>query len=177
MEAISSASSGRQTREPLAPGYALVSIRPGTTDGKIDVWRMRIRSVMPDAPTNGARSQSGARPAGLADGRWLEDFAPLSAAEQQLVEACATGEWCRFGEAPPREANPALVIRAVLLRFLLLGGDELHRSTRPAFSWRALGSRALSGCRIARSITVSTFFIAGSTGRYTRSMRACDRLI
>jgi hypothetical protein len=74
-----------------------------------------------------------ARPAHLAHGRWLDDLeaeAPLSAAENALIAACAKGEdwepegW--DGETPPAAPTDANTIRASLIRFLLLGGDAEH---------------------------------------------------
>jgi hypothetical protein len=73
------------------------------------------------------------RPAHLAHGRWLgdlEDEAPLSDAEKALVAACAKGEaWQPVGwdgKTRPNEPNEANTIRASLIRFLLLGGDDNH---------------------------------------------------
>ena len=86
-----------------------------------------VRARKPPAP------RKPKRPANLAHGRWLgdlEDEAPLSDAEKALVAACAKGEaWLRepsAGESPPKAATPANIIRAALIRFLLLGGDAKH---------------------------------------------------
>lgn len=70
-----------------------------------------------------------ARPKGLAHGRWLGDFPKLSAAEKRLVECCWRGEvWEPEGwnGERPEAATAANTIRAELIRFLALGGDELH---------------------------------------------------
>lgn len=69
------------------------------------------------------------RPKGLARGRWLGDFPRLSAAERRLVECCARGEvWKPDGwdGKRPETPNAANTIRAELIRFLALGGDEAH---------------------------------------------------
>jgi hypothetical protein len=70
-----------------------------------------------------------ARPNGLALGRWLGDFPNLSPAEKRLVDCCARGEAWEpkpWNGERPEKATAANTIRAVLIRFLALGGDELH---------------------------------------------------
>ncbi|MBI1418994.1 MAG: hypothetical protein GC146_17430 [Limimaricola sp.] len=60
--------------------------------------------------------------------RTLSDAGPLSAAEQQLVDACKAGETCTLGDGTrPEGPDPARTIRADLLRFLILGGDDACR--------------------------------------------------
>jgi hypothetical protein len=79
------------------------------------------------APKRPARKP--ARPKGLAQGRWLGDFLDLSAAERRLVECCARGEeWMPEGcdGERPEAATPGNTIRAELIRFLALGGDDAH---------------------------------------------------
>jgi|JI7StandDraft_1071085.scaffolds.fasta_scaffold91121_2 hypothetical protein len=79
-------------------------------------------------PTRAA-ARKPARPKGLAQGRWQGDFPDLSPAEQHLVECCACGKaWVPKGwdGKRPEEATPANTIRAELIRFLVLGGDESH---------------------------------------------------
>jgi hypothetical protein len=69
------------------------------------------------------------RPKGLAHARWLGDFPKLSAAEKRLVECCARGEaWEPEGwdGKRPETATAVNTIRAELIRFLALGGDEAH---------------------------------------------------
>lgn len=69
------------------------------------------------------------RPAQLAQGRWLGDLAPLSAAEAALVAACGRGEdWEPAGwdDKRPTQATDGNTIRADVIRFLLLGGDAGH---------------------------------------------------
>jgi hypothetical protein len=81
-----------------------------------------MKSAM-TAPKTTAKSK---RPANLPLGRWLGDFPKLSAAEKALVSACARGEpWRPAGwdNKRPKAATTANVIRAGLIRFLLLGGD------------------------------------------------------
>ena len=64
-----------------------------------------------------------------AQGRSLADFwldgeeGKLHPAEQQLVEACRTGEPCILPGVRPEKSDPARLVRAGLLRFLALGGD------------------------------------------------------
>lgn len=66
------------------------------------------------------------RPAKLPRGRWLGDFEPLSEAERSLVANCARGEPTVLGKERPEEATEDNRIRAELIRFLALGGDEWH---------------------------------------------------
>ena len=67
------------------------------------------------------------RPAHLPHGRWLGDFAPLNDAENKLLAACAQGVYCTFNNGKrPEAAGDAYIIRAALIRFLLLGGDAAH---------------------------------------------------
>lgn len=49
----------------------------------------------------------------------------LTAPEQALVAACKAGEPCKLGDgARPEGPDPARTVRAEVLRFLILGGDE-----------------------------------------------------
>lgn len=76
-----------------------------------------------------AATRKPARPKGLAQGRWLGDFPKLSAAEKRLLECCARGEpWKPVGwnGERPEEGAEANTIRAELIRFLALGGDDVH---------------------------------------------------
>ena len=51
-----------------------------------------------------------------------------SAAEEALLEACRTNGWAWVGEGCPDDtSDPERAVRAGLIRFLLLGGDEEHR--------------------------------------------------
>lgn len=83
----------------------------------------------PPAKTKAQPARKPARPPHLAQGRWLGDFARLSAAEARLVACCARGEiwrpggWDRIRPEKPTAAN---TIHAGLIRFLALGGDALH---------------------------------------------------
>lgn len=71
------------------------------------------------------------RPAHLPHGRWLGDLGDLSPFEKRLVAACARGEYCapdNWDEKRPEAdaATEANTIRAELIRFLALGGDDEH---------------------------------------------------
>jgi hypothetical protein len=82
----------------------------------------------PKKPTRAA-ARKPPRPIGLAHGRWLGDFHDLSPAEKHLVDCCARGEpWEpeQWDGKRPQAANAANTIRAELIRFLVLGGDERH---------------------------------------------------
>ncbi len=65
--------------------------------------------------------------------RKLEDFCPLTRAEQQVLDELATGEVTRLGdgEVPPEDADPERQLRARFVRWPALGGDDaprLHRA-------------------------------------------------
>ena len=89
--------------------------------------------------TTPARRTRPIRPAGLAHGRWLGDLEPpLNPAERKLLADSAAGVDCILGSQRPQE-RPEHPIRAELLRFLVLGGDELHpvavRGVQLAGAW------------------------------------------
>jgi hypothetical protein len=65
-------------------------------------------------------------PADQAQGRWLGDFGTLSDAERKLVDKCAAGKICWFDDECPKVGTPKNMIRAELVRFLILGGDQKH---------------------------------------------------
>lgn len=66
------------------------------------------------------------RPANVAHGRWLGDFAPLSAVEKRLIDHCAHGTQLFIAGEKPPISTPENTIRADIVRFLLLGGDSEH---------------------------------------------------
>ncbi len=83
----------------------------------------------PPATTKDRPARKSARPKHLAQGRWLGDFARLSAAEARLVACCARGEdWFPTGwnEKRPEKPTAENTILAGLIRFLALGGDALR---------------------------------------------------
>jgi hypothetical protein len=80
-------------------------------------------------PTTRARRPK--RPAHLPHGRWLGDLGDLSPLEKRLVAACARGEVCApdnwDGKRPEADAaTETNTIRAEIIRFLALGGDDEH---------------------------------------------------
>jgi hypothetical protein len=83
---------------------------------------------MAEAPTETKRRAPAKpkRPAHLAHGRWLGDFEPLSDAERNFVACCARGEPCGLESSRPEVSTPTNTIRAGLIRFLVLGGDDAH---------------------------------------------------
>jgi hypothetical protein len=89
-------------------------------------------------------------------GRALADFLPLLPAEQKIVAELAFGEFDRLGDGlRPESPDLERVVRAALLRFLLLGGDETCRphekGVRVSGAWIA-GPLDLEGCRVPRDI-------------------------
>ncbi len=58
-------------------------------------------------------------------GRSLSDFPNLNAAEKKLIACCAKGATCVLGDGTrPDASTKANTIRAGLIRFLALGGDD-----------------------------------------------------
>ncbi|MFN0185973.1 MAG: hypothetical protein ACKVQR_19340 [Aquabacterium sp.] len=88
-------------------------------------------------------------------GRTLDEFRPLGPGEQQLLDACRTGEEAVLGAVTPESATDAQRIRAVFLRFLLLGGDDqapLHERGVRLRGASVEGLLDLDGCRIHASV-------------------------
>jgi hypothetical protein len=91
-------------------------------------------------------------------GRRLADFEPLFPAERRIVDALGSGNFDRIGHGGrPDIADPDRVIRASLLRFLLLGGDDTLRphekGIRITGGW-ITEALDLEGCRIPRDIAL-----------------------
>ncbi len=61
--------------------------------------------------------------------RKLEDFGPLTKAEQQVLDELDTSEVIRLGDGkvPPEDAGVDRQLRARFVRWLALGGDDDHR--------------------------------------------------
>lgn len=97
-------------------------------------------------------------------GRSLGDFAPLSPAEDDLVQACATGVLSSFGDRRPETPEAGKSIRADLLRFLALGGDEAvavhEKGVRVDGAWIE-GGLDLVGCHVPRSLLLQNCTING----------------
>ncbi len=92
-------------------------------------------------------------------GSCLADFHPLLSAEQEVIATLRTGDFDRLGgEAAgslPDADDATRAVRADLLRFLLLGGEEGARphekGVRVQGAW-VTGTLDLEGCRIPRDI-------------------------
>ena len=85
----------------------------------------------------------------------LAGFQPLSAAESKIVAHLSMGDFDRLGDGlRPEREDPARVVRAEFLRFLILGKDEfrLHeKGLRLTGAWVS-GILDLEGCRVPRDI-------------------------
>lgn len=57
-------------------------------------------------------------------GRSLSDFGRLMPPERLLIEACRKGQECKLAEARPARPTENNSVRAGLVRFLALGGDD-----------------------------------------------------
>lgn len=85
----------------------------------------------------------------------VASFHPLSAAETKVVAYLSLGDFDRLGDGlRPQTADPARIVRAELLRLLILGSDG-HRShekgLRLSGAW-ITGILDLEGCRVPRDI-------------------------
>lgn len=86
----------------------------------------------------------------------LEALRPLTPAEERILADLDVGEFDRLGDGlRPETDDPARQVRAVFLRFLILGGDEKHRphekGVRVSGGWIS-GVLDLEGARVPRDI-------------------------
>lgn len=86
----------------------------------------------------------------------LDDFRPLLPAEEEVVTKLHSGNFDRLGDgARPEQPDPARVIRAPLLRFLVLGGEKgcrpHEKGVRISGAW-ITDVLDLEACRIFRDI-------------------------
>jgi len=86
----------------------------------------------------------------------LADFQPFSVAEAKIVSDLRRGDFDRLGDGGrPEHEHTTRTVRAELLRFLILGGEEGHRphekGVRITGAW-LVGVLDLEGCRIPRDI-------------------------
>jgi hypothetical protein len=82
----------------------------------------------------------------------LDDFQPLLPAEKEIVAQLRSGDFDRLGDgARPETADPARVVRAAFLRFLMLGGGEgcrpHEKGVRVRGAWIS-GILDLEACRV-----------------------------
>lgn len=89
-------------------------------------------------------------------GPTLEALKPLTPAEERIIADLKVGEFDRLGDGlRPQTEDPARKVRAAFLRFLILGGDEMHRphekGVRVSGAWIS-GVLDLEGARIPRDI-------------------------
>lgn len=86
----------------------------------------------------------------------LDDFRPLLPAEEEIVARLQSGNFDRLGDGVlPAEPDPARLVRATFLRFLILGGEAGYRPhekgvlVRGAWISEVLD---LEACRVFRDI-------------------------
>ena len=86
----------------------------------------------------------------------LADFQPLNPAEAKVVAELKSGDFERLGDGlRPEWDDPARIVRAEFIRFLILGGGEgsrLHEKGLRISGARVIGKLDLEGCRIPRDI-------------------------
>ncbi|MGO4674437.1 hypothetical protein AB4Z40_16220 [Bosea sp. 2YAB26] len=86
----------------------------------------------------------------------LDDFRPLLPAEEEVVAKLLSGTFDRLGDGSrPEKPDPARVIRASFLRFLMLGGEEgcrpHEKGVRISGAW-ITDVLDLEACRVFRDI-------------------------
>lgn len=82
----------------------------------------------------------------------LDDFRPLLPAEEEIIARLLSGDFDRLGDGSrPERADPARVVRAAFLRFLMLGGEEgcrpHEKGVRVSGAWIS-GLLDLEACRV-----------------------------
>ncbi len=92
----------------------------------------------------------------IASAGGLAEFSPLMPAERKVVSELKSGDFDRLGDGSrPARPDPARVVRAGFLRFLLLGGEEgcrpHEKGVRLIGAWIE-GVLDLEGCRVPRDI-------------------------
>jgi hypothetical protein len=91
--------------------------------------------------------------------RSLADFLPLHAAEAKVVAGLGSGDFNRIGNGLcPTGNDPARIVRAELLRLLILGGGDdfrLHEKGLRLSGAEVTGVLDLEGCRIPRDIALT----------------------
>lgn len=86
----------------------------------------------------------------------LDDFRPLLPAEEEVVAKLLSGSFDRLGDGSrPAEPDPARLVRARFLRFLMLGGEEgcrpHEKGIRISGAW-ITDVLDLEACRVFRDI-------------------------
>jgi hypothetical protein len=89
----------------------------------------------------------------------LADFQPLHAAEAKVVAGLRSGDFNRIGNGLcPTGNDPTRIVRAELLRLLILGGGDdfrLHEKGLRLSGAEVIGVLDLEGCRIPRDIALT----------------------
>src|SRR5580698_4294001 len=90
----------------------------------------------------------------------LADFQPLHAAEAKVVAGLGSGDFNRIGNGLcPTGNDPTRIVRAELLRLLILGGGgvdfRLHEKGLRLSGAEVIGVLDLEGCRIPRDIALT----------------------
>lgn len=93
----------------------------------------------------------------IADIRSLADFQPLHPAEAKVVAGLGSGDFSRISNGCPEGNDLARIVRARLLRLLILGGDDfrLHEKGLRLSGAEITGTLDLEGCRIPRDIALT----------------------
>jgi sRNA-binding regulator protein Hfq len=119
-------------------------------------WRGTMAGEEPTEPK---------RPKGRTLAEFLDNDGKLPPAEQELLEACASGGTATIADTRPDQGTKANSIRAAFVRFLALGGDRnaaVHEhGVRVKGAWID-GDLDLESCRITVELTISSCTIDGT---------------
>ncbi len=117
---------------------------------------IRNRSQTDAGPTNGNAPEARSV---IAVARSLADFQPLQAAEAKVVAGLGSGDFNRIGNGLcPVGNDPTRIVRAELLRFLILAGEgdlRVHEKGLRLSGAEVTGTLDLEGCRIPRDIALT----------------------
>ena len=109
-----------------------------------------------------------------AKGRSLQEFLPLNAAEETILEAAAAGRFAVIGETRPETESDTNTVRATFLRFLALGGDDeapVHeRGLQVQGAW-ITGTLDLSHAEIAGGLVLTKCHFAETPALYDAQIR------
>ncbi|MEP3345055.1 MAG: hypothetical protein ABJN34_14055 [Litoreibacter sp.] len=102
----------------------------------------------------------------------IDAFAPFSVAEQKLIDDAATAQRTSVGDGElPESDEPEFVIRAELIRYLLLRFEGLHdKGIRLRGAW-ITGALDLQGCDCARDISLSHCQVSSSINLVNARLR------
>jgi hypothetical protein len=97
-------------------------------------------------------------------GRSLQDLGELSSLEERLKDKARRGEFLELGDIVPSEIAPEITIRALVIRFFVLGGDTenpVHERGVRLKGARVSGNLDLVACSGCRPVYLEKCFVDG----------------